>query len=822
MIELPPVEPEPQDAGEKATRSQAGQDTQWKKAATPQSSRGALLALATLLFCAVAGVTGGFFLFVGSAKQPYLITIPVENSGPAYPPAAAADADAEWLSAAFGADDRENARTPGREARKLRDKLKVIRGGSLLPDGGVVRQLETDRPLVLHVVSHVAASGGQTYLLPGDAGDDPTGWVPLEELLDALRGCPSRDKCLLLDVGRPRTRTFAGPYADDASAPLHAQLKGHAAGGTLPCPVIVSCAAGEESHVIGVAGVSAFAFYAAEGLRGAADGVLPGAARDQGVTFRELHAFLKLRVGRWAKRNRDAAQTPTLYADEGSDFKLTYARHARPPAIAAEDDAPPVDAGDPYRESVAAWRVAAARPTPPAAFPGRSIFEVPLPPPTPPAGTPPAADSVAAVRRAFEELWKARSAAKADPAKTDEAQARFKEASAAVPPELVGRVLWEWLLQEHPAPKTDLLKLLQSVLAPIRGAGYRELATLDAVLDADLADYTASREVLVGKLFGVEREFATLLGLGPTAFAWVEPGASRLVARQRSFERQMVERRVVTPGELEELRSEVAALTVAHRTAQDARRGLDFAFDRLRGTAHAVAEFGLPGEKPWSVALDAAARLAERVDRKPEEGWRPEEWARLTAESNAAVKPLLAPHDSAALKSVLDALPKAGPAQLRVAEATRATPFLSLQDRDSLNLAIHDAAKRLHAATRAEFDLPENDTGVFTAVERPPAAGSHEAAPVRRSVTRGLLTLAGLTVTDESPATAWSKDRRVEAAELAQHGDLDRAARLVAAVPFDRDTVGSPRDGGGRDELLAQRRQREIDAYRAWRATCSR
>ncbi len=818
MIELPPDEPAP----EKPAPRPAGPATQWKKSATPPPSRGGLLAVATLLFFALAGVTVGVLTYAGAAKKPYLITLPVESYGPDYPAATGAGADGEWLRQVFDPDRREDAANFGRLGSKFREKLRGLGKGSLLPDGvgEAERPLEADRALVVHVACHVAALGEAVYLLPGDATGAAATWVPLGELLDALRACPARDKCLLLDAGRPRTRTFAGPYADDASAPLHKRLKSLEDQGELPCPVLVSCGEGERSHVVAATGVSAFAFYAAEGLRGAAT---PSTARASGVTVRDLHAFLKLRVGRWARRNRDAAQSPVLYTD-GRDFKLTYGVHGNPPATTEEADDKPRDAADPYRKAAADWKLPAAPPATGDDGPGRSIFAVPLPAaPTAVPGAPAAADPCVAVVAAFDALWKADGAAKRDAAKVQEAKDNYEAAAAPLPPEVVGRALWGWLLDRHPAPRSGLLVLLQATLAPLKPAGFRELATLDFVLRADVANFTAQGEELAGRLFGVEKEFAALPRLGEPGSGWVRPQAAALLTRQRALEKRLAAGQAVTPGELEALRAAAADAVETLRAAQEARAALDFAVNRLTGTAHAAAEFGRPAEKPWNACLEAALALANQIDREPADDGKPGDWRRLTAELRDAVKPLVTPYESAAVKALLDAALKAGPAELRVLEATRATPFLSLKDRDALDLAVREVVTRLHATTRREFDLPENASGVLPAPDRPPAPPGHDAPRLRQAVSRGLHALAGLGPVGPTPvavAAAWGKGRATLAAELIQKGDGPRLDRLAAVEPFTLD--GDRVTTAGVTEARAACQQRDRDAYRAWRATCTR
>ena len=816
MIELPPIEPEPEKPGAAPAGKRVGPDTLWKKSAVRKSSRGALLTMATLLFCGIAGVALGVVLLLGAGKKPYLITLPIETYGDNFPAVAAAAADGAWLYDVFEEGGRENAMDLGREAVKLRQKLAAIREGTVLAKevGTLKRRLETDRPLLIHVVCHAEVRDGKVYLVPGDATAEVSGWVPLDDLLAALADCPAKNKCLLLDIGRPATRTFLGPYADETTAPLHEHLQKLADAGTLACPVIVSCGKGEFSHVMAATGVSAFAFYAAEGLRGAADGVLPGGSRDKDVSVRELHAFLKLRVGRWVKQNRDAAQSPTLYARAGSDFKLVYGERTPPPATAEEKDVKPLDAPDPWKFSPAVTMAVPAV----AEYPGRSILNVPVPVPPPAApGSPPAADPRAAVRATIEQFWKAKLAAKPD-VKVD--APKFDETGLS--PEAVGRVLWEWLLDKHPAPPTDLLKAFKRLLAPLKPAEFRELATLDFVLTSKVANYTPDGEKLAGKLFAVEKEFAELLRLGEPGFAWVGPQAVELVVHQRSLEGRLRAGQDLDPALLEVLRREAAVVADRLKAAQAARASLDLAVRRLTGTALAVAEFDRPGQKPWAACLKTAAALADQLGQQPSGDWKLDDWKRLTAELEVAVKPLAAAYEPAAVKVLVDAGPKAGPAEVRVMEATRAVPFLAAPDRASLTLAINEAAKRLHLATRREFDLPENVTHVFPLPERLPEGSGRDVRLVRQEVSRDLHVLAGLgTLNDAAVPAAWGKAYRTRAADLVKSGEFAKLERLLAVEPFGLDRITDGRAKGERDALAA-RRQREVEAYSEWRTSCSR
>ncbi len=68
-------------------------------------------------------------------------------------------------------------------------------------------------------------------------------------------------------------------------------------------------------------GRSVFSYYFEEGLRGYADGYASDGERDRRITVRELAAFVRARVDRWAQRNRAIRQTPMLHGT-GDDFAL--------------------------------------------------------------------------------------------------------------------------------------------------------------------------------------------------------------------------------------------------------------------------------------------------------------------------------------------------------------------------------------------------------------------------------------------------------------------------------------------------------------------
>lgn len=174
--------------------------------------------------------------------------------------------------------------------------------------------------LVVHICTHALTDArGRIHILPSEASiDGPLTWIPLKDVLTALRSSPVKSKLLILDIKRSLP-----DLGDDFATSLPKLLD------EVPDParlVICACASGQESYTVG--GRSLFSHYLEEGLRGYADGHGVAGQRDGLVTVRELAAFLQARVDRAARRICAQRQTP-VFLGAADDFTLVALPHRR-------------------------------------------------------------------------------------------------------------------------------------------------------------------------------------------------------------------------------------------------------------------------------------------------------------------------------------------------------------------------------------------------------------------------------------------------------------------------------------------------------------
>ncbi len=329
---------DPTPAKSRGGSAPAGKPTDWRAepAAAAKGNRTALIAGTLFALLLIAGAVIGMIVFWPKPPaEPLFVSVPVgEYHDPSWPVNPWSRQDAEALAGCF----------PGRASTAYdsqeRDRFRALLGriAGTVHDGGTGQAGDgAKRPLVLHVTALAAVRDGKVYLLPGDARPaDPGSWVPADEVLDAVEKSPAPHKLLLLDLAHPTADPFTGPLRDDAPAALDKLLKDRQKAG-LKFWVLTSCAPDETSLPADPERCSGFAFYLAEGLRGAADGYQDGKPdakdRDKRVTVRELARFTAARVARWARIAHDRRQTPQLYgpADEAkTDFPLTYHPLDRP------------------------------------------------------------------------------------------------------------------------------------------------------------------------------------------------------------------------------------------------------------------------------------------------------------------------------------------------------------------------------------------------------------------------------------------------------------------------------------------------------------
>ena len=560
------------------------------------------MAVASLLFCTVAGVTIAVLLMPAKPTSPYFVSLPISEYDQSLPPAWALE-DAKRLTDCFPPDASEIA-SGLTEKVKITEKLSAIKKGEITRRGdNSVHKLEHNRVFLFQIIGHAAVAQGAVYLLPNKASNEPSSWVKLDDILGAMAECPVSKKCLILDLSRQRTNPFLGPLLDDATPALHAYLKAKQDSRELRCPVLLSCLPDQFSQVIPEEKSSAFAYYLAEGLKGEADGydAKSTGTRDNKVKLSELTHFLKIRVGRWAKQNRYVAQIPILYGNGNEDFDLTIGVKPaipippedpeKPEPVKTRDFSPLSDikwterlklAADPrsgrrvapllFRWDSAALRAErvfeSANKIKPEEIPDkllaeakitlasgveppkyRSLFTVPLPPtpPTVPNMSPPP-NPTAAVRSAFKlYLDTATADGKVDESKVRDLKTKFDETTTApgINPDVVARVIWEVMTDEYPAELKR--KVIADAHAAMKARRGSDLFTESIVLEQayglherfDSTDVVEMRRA-VRNLIAVENAMAKAISHGATGFEWVQQKLTEADAAKRAAEQNLL------------------------------------------------------------------------------------------------------------------------------------------------------------------------------------------------------------------------------------------------------------------------------------------
>lgn len=287
----------------------------------------------------LTGAVAAWLFLLGPAQRPDLDTFAItEYTDPHVPVEALARKDSEaLLTLAFR--HQENPFDCQERALFL----------AKLHDLGKQPKQQT---LVVHVAARALANQNGVFILPADASvDDQHSWIPVSDVLDAVAaGCPARHKLLLLDLMQPTADARLGQLVDDIATRVEPLLK-EAVRNDPRLWIIAACSPGQVALVSEDMRQSVFGFYTVEGMRGWADGYNPQKKRNRRVSVSELAGFVRGRVARWARRNRNADQTPLVVAGK-DDFDLVVLseRELRP----TEENA----SVDPYPEGLAAdWKL---------------------------------------------------------------------------------------------------------------------------------------------------------------------------------------------------------------------------------------------------------------------------------------------------------------------------------------------------------------------------------------------------------------------------------------------------------------------------------
>ncbi|MBN9520708.1 hypothetical protein J0H58_19685 [bacterium] len=707
------------------------------------------------------------------------------------------------------------------------------------------------RPLVLHLTALGTIRGRTVYVLPADAApDDPSNWVPLA---DVLRAAAARDvphTLLLLDITRPAADPFGGPLDDDVSTAVHALLRANQPG----FPVLVACGAGETALPADPVGYSAFAFYLAEGLGGAADGFADVTRPDGDVTVGELAGFLAARVDRWARLTHGRRQTPTLYAPEarGGDFVL--ARHpgaeltGRAPAAypswlrAAWAERDELRAGDRARRDPVAfarltagllaaeerwwftgstsraeevwqaaraeWNLAAARV--PQAPDWMDLPAVAARLPVARRGTP---DPPPELGKALAAFLVAPPEKDAEPLTAWAAVARSHRAAA------VG-LIWA-LAVETAAPTAELVARWSRAAAaadPVNPlAETRVLTTIAAggsFRRQRLAVYPAAA---IAALFRAEDELGQLIALGPCEID---------VSHARAEDLRTAARRLWTASSAADVAAATAALdraADAYRTARarvtHARAGrvtLDDAVLALGETFAGMTEFDHPPAAAWLAVADAARPVATGSEASPP----------AVAMLKAATARLVSACDLTAVTRLTAPDRQATPANAAALRVRLAGAALRGPDRAKAWDALLADTARLHAAVRerdATDDtppppVPRGEPAAARRLRRAEASvrfiGLADAAAAQEA--DALLRRAMAQDSDVSWAALETRLRSAWLTELpaaARLGDATAARAVPPAAARHRVWAGVPAPAQTTEPYAA---------YRAWAETAAR
>jgi hypothetical protein len=276
-----------------------------------------MLTLVALAIGVPALVAFWVYIFPHRFPTPMLVLTASPYLAPA-PPNAFATENADRFAAVFGKDDGgdsiyrnigpSTAATFGSE-QELLDGLKGFLAGAA--GGGPDRETVV---VYLNVHGAVNDAGEPCFLLPDQDPLDASTWTPVAEVLTAASPPPGKEftTVLLLDAHQIDDAWPMGIVANTFPSALARHLEE-----SLPAGVaIIVAATGLEASVAAPElGGTAFAYYAARGLRGEADRPDEDGDRDAVVTVAELETYLREQVGGWAARHRGVGQHPMLFGE---------------------------------------------------------------------------------------------------------------------------------------------------------------------------------------------------------------------------------------------------------------------------------------------------------------------------------------------------------------------------------------------------------------------------------------------------------------------------------------------------------------------------
>ncbi len=293
---------------------------------TPAKSNRMAIFLLAFAFLSLGGIIVAWLAMPEGFQQPRVLILSISEYGEPLPPLPFARQDGEEIKKSFGRDDVKYS-FDNQEKDQLLKELTGLKSGK-------------EETVIIYLRGLVRMADGKVQFLTANAKDS-TASIPFDAILSALKECPAKSKLVLLDVMSPQYDPFAGPADSALHELLFKSLKDHISKENDPnSHFLCACDRGQVSHVSEEWRQSVFAHYAARGLAGWADGALDAAA-DYRISAKELAAFVKQRVERWARLN-EVAQNPVYIGGEGDFDLVVYDTDNRPeielPAEAKPDD----------------------------------------------------------------------------------------------------------------------------------------------------------------------------------------------------------------------------------------------------------------------------------------------------------------------------------------------------------------------------------------------------------------------------------------------------------------------------------------------------
>ncbi len=628
------------------------------------------------------------------------------------------------------------------------------------------------------------------FVLPADANlNSASSLIPLADVLDALGRCAAKHKLLVLDIMQPLADARLGILGDDVAGRVQDAVEKSNDPNLL---VLLACSRGQVSLASEELGRSVFDFYLAEGMAGRADGFGPKGNADNRITAQELADFVRARVDRWARQNRDRRQTPILIgtakdfplrdAHGGSPTTEPPAAHGYPDWLLAgwktrddwlKDESYRLAPGA-FRQSEDAllraesrWRGGfdearvhadlsdALKDSAERLAKARAIV-VPASRPKPrslAAAHDPKFQAPPELLDGFRKLVADDPALKPPPAKPEEAveaRTKFEAAKKEYLTKQAGKApyvdfawtLWNALVDE-PAPSAQKIRLASGLLQALDPPP----PYVEVLLLRSLSDLALWPEVGVPQLLTTVRDAEKAHADDPAALLTILPRLSMAADKRRQGEKLLLTgSRPDWPKALDllkEAQNEGYAPLNKYLDAERAARAVyDQARARLPGHERQLA--ALPGPAPreletWDAALKTVAAMQDEFM-----NWQTtaEDLLKRTGDLQIALDALARPLDPKVVAKLTDTCARiGGPSEYAEAQNLLASPRLSATERQKLWEAARDLALRqLTATLKADADDKSNSMPADDASATP----STEMAIRRARLSIDLLQLAGV------------------------------------------------------------------------------